>query len=104
MIKILRLLKMLKMVRYSRFYEKISFYLQMNQGVIRLAKMFLAFLLLVHIFGCLWFFSAKSSDFNPDTWVVRGGIMDSSIGFQYLTSIYWYACIYAYIYIYIYYA
>lgn len=28
-------------------------------------------------------------DFNPDTWVARGGLIDKDIGTQYIASLYW---------------
>lgn len=43
----------------------------------------------VHIFGCFWFMTAKFSEFHPDTWVVRRGILDMSVQFQYSESLYW---------------
>lgn len=37
-------------------------------------------LICVHLAACLWFFSAKLNDFDPQTWVVKFGIQDSAVG------------------------
>lgn len=37
----------------------------------------------------MWYFAAKLADFEMDTWVVRNGVLDSTVIHQYLMSIYW---------------
>lgn len=61
----------------------------MNSAILRMIQGMFTSFLLTHLFGCFWFMSAKYSDFGPDTWVYRKGIIDASISVQYLTSIYW---------------
>ena len=43
----------------------------------------------VHVTGCLWFFSAKLSEFSPDTWVVRLQLQETDSVRLYMTAIYW---------------
>ena len=54
-----------------------------------MSKFLLSVFLCVHIFGCMWFFTARITDFDVDTWVVRIGVQDSSDLHKYLLSIYW---------------
>ena len=46
-------------------------------------------MVIVHIIACMWFFTAKLSNFNPDTWVARFGMVDAGNSVLYLASIYW---------------
>ena len=46
-------------------------------------------MIIVHLIGCLWFFTAKLSAFSPDTWVSRYGMLDEGYATLYLASIYW---------------
>ena len=94
LMKILRLVKMIKLLKYSNTYEKISFYLQMNQGLVRLLKALAYMLFFVHFYGCAWFWFAKLTEFRPECWVVRYHLVDASQGAQYLASVYWYIYLY----------
>lgn len=46
-------------------------------------------LVCIHLVTCFWYLSARLDDFNPNTWVVRGGYQDEDIGTLYLVSLYW---------------
>jgi hypothetical protein len=46
---------------------------------------------LIHIFSCIWFYIAKFTLFDRDTWVYRYGYVDSDPWEQYVISMYW-AC------------
>ena len=48
-----------------------------------------AAVVITHLFACFWFLTAKFDDFNPNTWVVRKKLLDSSPGTQYLYALYW---------------
>ena len=89
-VKVFNFLRVLKFIKNSKTYEKILIALKMNAGIKRLIKTVLSFFLVVHFFGCLWFYMARFTDFEPDTWVVRYGILDLPPGSQYLFSFYWY--------------
>ena len=61
----------------------------MNVGIVKMIMVAVSVMFLVHLIGCFWFLQAKLSDFNPDTWVIRFGFMDSDSSVQYLASVYW---------------
>jgi len=42
-----------------------------------------------HWTGCIWYATAKYSNFSSDTWIVRIGIQDRPTQIQYLFSLYW---------------
>jgi Ion channel len=43
----------------------------------------------VHISACFWYLTAKLSEFDEDTWIMRYGYIDDSNGKKYLASLYW---------------
>jgi len=42
-----------------------------------------------HITACLFYFTARLSEFEEDTWVVRLGLQDTSYFMKYITALYW---------------
>ena len=40
--------------------------------------------------ACVWFFSARYSQFSPQTWVSKANLVDKDQFTQYITSYYWY--------------
>ena len=50
---------------------------------------FLSVIFFVHLSGCLWIIMAQLNDYNPDTWVSRLGLQDSSDSEKYTAAIYW---------------
>jgi hypothetical protein len=89
LLRIVRLLKMSKIFKNSKSFQGIIRIIKMNAGVAKLMKVTGATILLVHLMSCFWFLIAKFDDFNPDTWVYRLGIIDSTPWYQYLVSLYW---------------
>ncbi len=57
--------------------------------MMRMLKTIIALMFFVHVFGCGWFFLALNDNFNPGTWVMRYGMIDSEPTDQYICSIYW---------------
>lgn len=55
----------------------------------RLCGSLITMLICIHIMSCFWYFSARLDNFNPDTWVVRGGYADNSVDVLYISSLYW---------------
>ena len=43
----------------------------------------------VHVSACFWYMTAKLSEFNEDTWVIRYGYLDYDVASKYLISLYW---------------
>jgi len=94
LLRIVRIVKVLKHYSATPLFERCQDCIQLNSrkshsGLYKLAKFLTSVLLCVHIFGCMWYFSAKMADFDNSTWVVRNGVQDSTIQHQYLMSIYW---------------
>ena len=90
--KLFRLAKIFKAIGHydqMRYSEKIQGFLQVNSRMVKLSKFLIIVFFCVHLMGCLWFFTAKVMDFEPDTWVVRYGYMESPRYEQYLAGVYW---------------
>lgn len=63
--------------------------MQLHVAIWRLLKFALAGLVCIHVSACLWYFTSKANDFDPDTWVVRNSVIDDSDSRKYLVSVYW---------------
>lgn len=90
--KILRLSRLIKVFQISRLKKltkNLEIFLKIRQTVFKLLISILKILISVHIFSCLWYFSSKIYDFNPETWVSRYNLLDENIPNLYITSIYW---------------
>lgn len=93
LIKFVRLIRGTKLIRLLRHFTR-SENMQklaelMDSGITRLISTMYMVLLLVHLTACIWYLSAKLSNFSPDTWVVRKGIQDSEAFVLYMNSFYW---------------
>ena len=64
-------------------------FFQENAGMMRLLTIVGTVIVAVHISACFWFLTAKLSDFDEDTWIMRYGYIDDSNGKKYLASLYW---------------
>ena len=74
LVKIMRLVRILKVVKeQNKFVKNLNDGRSDNAGSERLFFFILVFVIVCHIVACLWIFSARLEDFNPDTWVVRYG-------------------------------
>lgn len=89
LIRITRIIKALNKVQNSEFMEKIQDFMSLKQSAMRLFSSFCTIFVLLHIVACFWFFSAKLTDFEPDTWVVRYGFQDYDTPTLYIISLYW---------------
>lgn len=89
LLRIVRILKVLKHYSNSPVFLALQDCLQLNSRLWKLVKFLLSVLLCVHIFGCLWYFTARLVDFEVTCWVVRIGSVDSSDLHKYLQAIYW---------------
>lgn len=89
--KLVRVFKVNRITRIFKRYEfvkKIMNILREHTGIVNLIKFSITVTILVHVMGCLWFFTAKYNDFVPDTWVFRHGYINSDLTTLYITSIY----------------
>ena len=90
--KLFRLVKIFKALGHYKqmaYLEGMQDFLQVNSRLVKLSKFLIIVCFCVHLMGCIWFFSAKLADFEPDSWVVRCGFADSSPYEQYIASVYW---------------
>lgn len=87
--RISRIIKMFKHYQNSMVLQTIQDFLSLNHSAMRMLGTLLSIVIVIHIGGCFWFLSAKIEGFHPDTWVFRYNYIDSDIGTQYITSIYW---------------
>ena len=89
LMRLSRLLKMLNSSTKSAFLLKIQDFLSIRNSVSRFLKGILTVTIAVHVFSCMWYFSAKIENFSPDTWVVRYNYQDSDTQTLYITCLYW---------------
>ena len=90
--RLLRASKLVKIMSYlakSDSAKKCSEFLKVYSGVARLITTMYMVVILVHLVSCMWFFSAKLYNFEPNTWVMRKNLQDSNNFTLYLTSFYW---------------
>ena len=87
--RITRIIKAFRNYRASNFIEKIQDFLQINSRLYKLVKFLASVFVCVHLIGCLWYFTARMDDLQPETWVVRTGHQDDDVWTIYLFAIYW---------------
>lgn len=51
--------------------------------------MLISVLFIVHFVACFWYALAELNEFEADTWVVRFGVLYTTPGHKYSTSMYW---------------
>jgi len=96
--KIYRLIRMLKFLKTStgnsnnnkggmgrQFIEK----LKLRANLEKLVYFLLGFLVITHIFSCIWYLIAKLQNFNENCWVYKLGYLDESNFDLYMHSVYW---------------
>jgi hyperpolarization activated cyclic nucleotide-gated potassium channel 1 len=89
LIRISRIFKLIKRSVESEVMERMQDMLSLNRGVMRILGFLMTISICAHIMGCMWFFLAKLDGFDPNSWVVRGGMEDSSHQTQYIAAMYW---------------
>lgn len=87
--RIARLIKMVKHVKKSSFTVQVQEILGFSHLYMKLILTGSTTLIIIHIIACLWYASAKSNQFNEDTWVARFNIIDKPDTYKYLCSVYW---------------
>mmetsp|Transcript_32070 Transcript_32070/g.42518 ORF Transcript_32070/g.42518 Transcript_32070/m.42518 type:complete len:165 (+) Transcript_32070:241-735(+) len=84
----MRLFKMLRLLKNSRLIADLIELVQVNASVTRLLKTLFGVLYLVHLFACIWFFTATWSR-KYDSWADMMGLWDEEPQWKYLISVYW---------------
>jgi len=99
-LKLLRLSRLIRIRRsiqvqrrfiqyFSKKIKKIVDFFRKYSGFLRLFKSIIYAFLMIHLMSCLWHLVAKLADYNPGTWVARGGYEDDNASYKYLLSVYW---------------
>lgn len=102
-VRFAKVFKVMKRIKRNKYFQNIQDSLKINISTLRMINFLLILLLSVHVFACLWFFSAKFYHFTPGTWVyeyiyiiafeninlVRLGLLEESNVSLYITSVYW---------------
>ena len=89
LIRIVRIFKIVKVFKNQSWFQSTQNFFNGNPGFTRLFHFFISVILITHLTGCLWYFTAKLEGLNPNTWVMRGELQDDSISMLYISSIYW---------------
>lgn len=62
--RILRLAKVFALLKSNDVFLRVFDMLKLSTGMIRMAKILAGVIFIVHLMSCLWFLSAKFSDFD----------------------------------------
>jgi len=92
--RITRVLRMFKSTALSTTSDRINEFLQINSriaysGLWKLLKFLLSVSVCVHVSSCLWYFTARLTNFEPTCWVMKYKMYDESTERLYLMSVYW---------------
>jgi hypothetical protein len=85
-LRMLRLLRIPRLVAIVRTWERRS---SINAGYVRIAKLLLIVIVVLHLVACAWFLVPFVGGFPADSWPVREGVDGAGPSEQYLRSIYW---------------
>jgi len=89
LILLMRLLRLLRIVRLFVILRRWETYSWSNPGFLRIARILVVILLLIHCLACGWFFTSFASAFPPESWAVRAGIVQADAVTRYIRSLYW---------------
>lgn len=87
--KLMRTLRMVRQGNFNKFTKLVLRKMKVNTNIERVIMFICGFLLINHIFACLWYFVAKLQDLDPDSWVTRLGYNDATDFELYIVSLYW---------------
>jgi voltage-gated potassium channel len=85
-VRLLRLLRVVRLVAIVRIWGRQT---SINAGYLRIGKLLLAVVVVLHMVACVWFLVPFVGDFPPDSWVVSEDVADANPGSQYIRSLYW---------------
>ena len=88
LVRLLRLVKMLRVFKNSNLIMGLIDAVHVTPAVTRLMKTLFGVVYLVHLFACIWFFTAGFTR-KYDSWVDMLGLWDEPANFKYLVSVYW---------------
>jgi hypothetical protein len=85
-VRLLRLMRVVRLVAIVRTWERQT---SINAGYLRIGKLLLAVVVVLHLVACVWFLVPFVGDYPQDSWVVSEGVADADPGTQYIRSLYW---------------
>jgi len=85
-VRLLRLLRVVRLVAIVRTWERQT---SINAGYLRIAKLMLAVVVVLHLVACIWFLVPFVEGFPANSWVEMEGVADANPGTQYIRSLYW---------------
>lgn len=89
LLRIMRLFKMVRLLKYNRNINRLMEVLKMNPAYTRMITLTLTVSFLIHLVSCFYYMVVSFNDFEPDTWIVLRGLMDSGNFEQYISAMYW---------------
>ena len=89
LMKIIRILDVTSPSGQNRILERCKDVLKLNHGSVKLLTTVLMIFIAIHIASCFWFLTARTSEFSPNTWIVRVSEPDASLASSYIASMYW---------------
>jgi len=85
-VRLLRLLRVIRLVAIVRTWGRQT---SINAGYLRIGKLLLAVVVVLHLVACVWFLVPFAGGFPTNSWVVTEGVADANPGTQYIRSLYW---------------
>ena len=85
-VRLLRLLRVVRLGAIVRTWERQT---SVNAGYLRIGKLMLAVVVVLHLVACIWFLVPFVEGFPANSWVVMEGVADANSGTQYIRSLYW---------------
>eukprot|EP01017_Pseudomicrothorax_dubius_P048500 TRINITY_DN8834_c0_g1_i1.p1 TRINITY_DN8834_c0_g1~~TRINITY_DN8834_c0_g1_i1.p1 ORF type:complete len:436 (+),score=50.85 TRINITY_DN8834_c0_g1_i1:60-1310(+) len=87
--RILRAVKVLSFKRFDFLFEYILITLKLHRGFMRMLALLLITMITIHMFACLYHFTAKLSQFDDQTWVFQMHLASEDPITRYLSSLQW---------------
>jgi voltage-gated potassium channel len=85
-VRLLRLLRVVRLIAVVRTWERRT---SINVGFLRIGKLLLAVIMVLHLIACVWFLVPFIGGFPIDSWPVLEDVADSDASAQYIRSLYW---------------
>ena len=85
-VRLLRVLRVARLIEMLRAWQRRT---SINVGYLRIGKLLLTVIVVLHLVACVWFLVPFFGDFPDQSWVVSEGIEDAAPGTQYIRSLYW---------------
>ena len=88
-LRFFRIFKIIKYQKYDYEFKKIQDMIDLKRTVYRIFILLTQSCMFIHLFACIFFFSARLNDFGTDTWVYQTGNLDGEPFDNWALSVYW---------------